>query len=175
MRKTSRPPEELEAALAEHAGLVMRVAHSYARTAEDRQDLAQEIRFQIVRAFPTWDPSRKLTTWMYRVALNTALTWRRKADRWRTSDVDWEALPAPSPEPLDEKYLLLRRLMEQLDPLNRALLVLHLDDQSHADIAEILGITPANVATKLTRIRQELRALADAQRRNDTELIYGTH
>lgn len=165
---------ELESILAENVGIVIKVANSFASNAEDRNDLIQEIRLQIVRAAPRFDASRRASTWVYRVALNTAISWRRKSDRWSPVEISWDDVPAEEPEPLSEAQWLLRELISKLDPMNRSLLILHLDDRSHAEIGEILGISTANVATKLTRIRQQLIELSKTCSTNEQRNHDGT-
>ena len=147
--------------LQRHRGLVFKVAHSYSRDAEDRADLAQEIAAQLWRAWPSYDPGRPLATWMYRIALNVAISHLRGRSRHDAHHV-----------PLDEAHHIvesgqgaedalplqaLQRLIAGFDPLNRALLLLYLDARSHREIAEILGLTETNVATRIGRLKQRLR------------------
>jgi RNA polymerase sigma factor (sigma-70 family) len=152
--------QRFESLLNEHIGIVFRVIRTYTRTQEDQQDLAQEIKLQVWSSFGSYNESVRFSTWMYRVALNTAISWTRKTSlRTRYSAPLEENLAAPS-HPTEETQVLYQ-LINQLDPLNRALLMLYLDDQSYAEIGDVLGITPANVATKISRIKQQLRNLAN--------------
>jgi len=173
-RGNQRRPQEIEDLLGQNSALVARVARTYTRRPEDCEDLIQEIRYQIVRSFSSWDPARTISTWMYRIALNTALTWRRKAARWQPVDVDWEAIPAPATGSSDPAQALLQQLMSRLSPFDRALLLLHFDELSHAEIGDVLGISPANVATKLSRIRQTLRNLAQTELTSQESELHGT-
>lgn len=163
--------DAFEAELARHRGAVFKVANTYARSAEDRADLAQEIAAQLWRAYPRYDRSRPFTTWMYRIALNVAISFARSNEKSRfgeslsdahdslvgASDVD-----VASQEPLER----LQRFLASLDPLNRALMLLHLEDRPHREIADVLGITETNVATKLTRLRQAIRAHFETQEKH---------
>lgn len=148
--------------LERHRKIVFKVANTYARLPEDRADLAQDIVAQCWRAFPDYDASRSFSTWMYRIALNVAISFVRSAvqrDR-KTVALD-EALhdvaAADEPE-ADDRVSALYRCIGQLDSLNRALLILYLDDRSYRDIADILGISATNVATKISRLKQRIRA-----------------
>lgn len=145
-----------------HRGIVGKVAFTYCRNAEDRRDLEQEIATQLWRAFPRYDPARPFTTWMYRIALNVAISFIRDATR-RPPAVPFDDSAVGvdlSAEP-DERLAVLQRFMGQLDHLNRALLMLYLDDRSYRDIADVLGISETNVATKLHRLKVRLRAEAE--------------
>lgn len=145
-----------EALLESHRGIVFRVVRTYCRHPEDAQDLAQEIRVQLWRAFGKYDERRPFSTWMYRIALNVAISWNRAARRpdRRAVGLD-EIAEHPAPEPDGQRALY--ELIDGLDPMNRALLLLVLDDLSHAEIGEVLGLTPGHVATKISRLRQRLR------------------
>ncbi len=159
-----RPVTEagFEARLRAHAGIVRKVAGSYAWTSHDRDDLMQDIVAALWQAWPRYDPTRPFSTWMYRVALNTAISQVRGETRRRRHHVAYDAdlhdaeAPARDLEE-DEQLVLLQRAMHSLDPLNRALLMLHLDECSHRDIAEVLGISESNVGTKLNRLKERLR------------------
>ena len=156
----SAPPAEFAAAIAEHRRLIARIAASYARTAEDRRDLAQDILLQLWRAWPRFDPARaKLTTWMYRIALNVAISSLRRPPAPHAPIDDALAFAAePEPEPDDARLAQLDAAIATLAPLDRALVVLHLEGNPHARIAEVLGLGESNVATKLSRLRAVLRA-----------------
>lgn len=161
---TTRVDQQAFAALvAEHAGIVRKVATTYCRDAEDRADLAQEIRAQLWAAWPRYDRERPFATWMYRVALNVALShvrsFYRSARHFEplTDDHHGVAAIAIDHEANDE-LALLEAVIAGLDGLNRALLLLYLDERSHREIAEILGIGESNVGTKLNRLKQRIRA-----------------
>jgi RNA polymerase sigma-70 factor (ECF subfamily) len=160
---THSPP--FEALLHEHRGIILKVAAVYARDLEDRRDLAQEIRVQLWRSFGRYDASRaKLSTWMYRIALNVAISYRRRDGALLAGRV--EPLDAHHLDTLadssgaaeeDERLTALYAFIGELDALNRALILLYLEDRSYAEIAEVLGISETNVATKIGRIKQKLR------------------
>lgn len=150
-----------EQLIQDHRGIVFKVANAYCREAEDRKDLAQEIVAQVWRAYPSYDEARRFSTWMYRIALNVAISFRRKAAfrERHTAAVDPVAL-ANMADPLrepDPQVRELYRVIDTLDGLNRALVLLYLEGYDHKEIGFVLGISEANVATKLSRVRQRLR------------------
>jgi RNA polymerase sigma factor (sigma-70 family) len=157
-----RPSQErFLALLDEHKKILYKVAGSYSRTPEDRQDLEQEIVAQLWRSFDRYDESYKFSTWMYRIALNVAISFYRGESRRSRSTVSagesiLEIADPRATEP-DAGLQILRRLIAQLDELDRALILLYLDGNRHDTIAEILGISETNVGTKIGRIKQRLR------------------
>lgn len=160
---TDSPQDRFQALLDIHRKIVFKVTNTYCRHAEDRRDLAQEISLQLWKSFPTYDERRPFSTWMYRVALNVAISFARNAayrKRYSVSLDTSAAEPiddsASAPEP-DERVRALYRFIGQLDELNRALLLLYLEERSYRDIAEILGISETNVATKISRLKQRIR------------------
>lgn len=153
---------EFETRLAAHRGILRKVAASYAFDAEDRADLMQEISLQLWRAWPGYAPDRSFPTWMYRIALNVAISHRRSAARRPPADplddrTDELIGDADVDAETRERLALVQRAMRALGPLDRALLLLHLDGCSHRDSGDVLGLSETNVATRLTRIRQHLR------------------
>lgn len=161
---------EFEARLAAHRGILLKVAASYARDAHDRADLVQEISLQLWRAWPAYDPARPFSTWMYRVALNVAISQRR-SERLRPLhdplDEAHESLVGASDVDAEtrQRLELVQQAMQALGPLDRALLLLHLEGCSHRESGDVLGLAEGNVATRLTRIRQQLRRGAAAHDR----------
>ena len=144
--------------LDQHKRIVFKVVGAFTWHVEDQQDLAQEIRLQLWRAFPKYDADRVFSTWMYRVALNTAISWSRQAKLRHQELVPVESLgDVPAQESQESDTQELYRLIESLDELSRALLMLYIDERSHVEIGEILGISPINVATKINRLKSRLR------------------
>jgi RNA polymerase sigma factor (sigma-70 family) len=141
--------------LDEHKKIVHKVASAYSRSAADRTDLAQEIVAQLWRAFPSYDPERRFSTWMYRIALNVAISaYRREARRAAHPEAPLLHLPDEAP---DERLQQLHQAIEHLSEGDRALVVLYLDGLRHETIAQILGISETNVGTRIGRIKERLR------------------
>ncbi len=152
---------EFETLLHEHRGIVFKVANTYCWQTEDRAELAQEIALQLWRAWPGFDRTRVFTTWMYRIALNVAISFVRKEAMRRGRSVPFDETLHDTPghiaEEPDVRELRLHRFIERQPPLDRALLLLYLDDRPQREIAEILGLTPTNVSTKINRLKQRIR------------------
>ena len=162
VRGGSARHDDFVARLTAHAGIVRKVAALYGRRAEDRRDLEQEITAQWWKAYASYDASRPFSTWAYRIALNVAISAAR-ADALRdgvdaldaAADVVGDDGGAPE---RDEALARLHRFIAGLDALHRALMLLYLEEHSYREIADILGISETNVATKINRVKQKLRA-----------------
>jgi RNA polymerase sigma-70 factor (ECF subfamily) len=169
------PAETLESRfkswLAQQGGAVVKVAKAYSLTPEDCQDLVQEILLQVWRSLPQFQDRASIATWSYRVALNTALCWTRKERRRRAHQ---RALFAPEEAPVAVKdctQLIVQRetleqlyaAIRQLPKTDKALVLLYLDDLSYRQIADILGISEANVGVKLNRAKKALGELLKGQ------------
>ena len=144
-----------------HRGILFRVANAYCRSREDREDLVQETIAQLWRSFARFDGRGAFSTWMYRIAMNVAISFRRSETRKRRlgemPESILERLPAlPEPES-DDRVELVHELIEQLSALDRGLMLLYLDDYPYAEIAAILGISESNVGTKINRIKDRLK------------------
>lgn len=160
MSKTDRQDRFLTL-LEEHKKILYKVASSYCRNPADRPDLVQEITAQLWRSFGRYDERLRFSTWMYRIALNVAISFYRGEARRSRNTVPaeesiLELVAGGEPEP-DENLRLLQGFIEQLDELDRALILLYLDGNRHDAIAEILGISETNVGTKISRIKARLR------------------
>lgn len=147
--------------LNDHRGILFKVTAAYCRARSDREDLAQEIIAQMWRSYARYDHTKPFSTWMYRVAVNVAISFYRKNASYRRNlitggDTFLETVAIPPDEP-DENLDVLHSFIAQLDDLNRALIILYLDDNSYAAIAEILGLSETNVATKIARIKQKMK------------------
>jgi RNA polymerase sigma-70 factor (ECF subfamily) len=164
---TTDAREQFAELLERHRGIVFKVAGTYCRHPEDRADLAQEIAAQLWRAYPGYDAQRPFPTWMYRIALNVAISSvRQRVPRDRLSVSLDEGLHDVADDDVsdhdaDQRVRALHRFIGQLDPMNRALLLLYLEEHSYREIGDILGITETNVATKISRLKQRIRTGLD--------------
>jgi RNA polymerase sigma-70 factor (ECF subfamily) len=148
--------------LDQHAGIIRKVAAAYTGNRADRLDLMQEISLQLWKAYPRYAPERPFSTWMYRIALNVAISFLRSATRPHRQTLSLEAAALDVPDETttpetDERVAELQRIIAGLEPLNRALLLLYLDERSYREIASVLGITETNVATKVSRLKERVR------------------
>jgi len=152
--------------LDEHAAAVWKIARAYTASAEDRQDLVQEILLQVWRSLPQFNGRASAATWSYRVALNRALTWQRKAFRLKDQQPlleveDRSAAGANAAEQLSQQEAIERlyAAIRQLPKSDAALVVLFLDDLSYREMAEIVGLSETHVGFKLHRAKQALAEL----------------
>ena len=155
--------QRFAALLDEHHKIVFKVANIYANGVDDRADLAQEISAQLWRAFPKYDAQRSFSTWMYRIALNVGISFLRSHARHAENAVALDetlhdCADDNAADPSAEQQLrLLDGFIAKLAPLDRALLLLYLEDHRQAQIADIFGISESNVATKVSRLKQRIR------------------
>lgn len=147
----------------EHQKLVYKVVNLYAGDAEERKDLFQEIILQAWKAYPRFKAQSSVGTWLYRISLNTAINHKRSQKHKQVTvypDVLDHAAVFYLPDDKKEEYLLLQKMIEDLPRLEKALVLLYLEDKSYKEIAEIMGISPSNVGTKLSRIKEQLKRKA---------------
>jgi RNA polymerase sigma-70 factor (ECF subfamily) len=141
-----------------HAGIIYKVCQLYCRTPADRQDLFQEIVLQLWKSYPKFKQEARFSTWMYRIALNTAITHYRKEQR-RPQAVFLEGFEMPdlaASNSDNEDIRILYKAIEQLSAVEKAIILLFLEERSYEEIAEITGITKNNVGVKLNRTKQKL-------------------
>ena len=145
--------------MTDHAGILHKVARSYCEHAADREDLVQEIQLAVWHAIPAFQAGSKVSSYLYRIALNRALSWVRKesAARRRHDQINAEAVHA-TPAEVDPRLDLVYAEIRRLNKAERALILLQLDGFSYDEIAATVGLTPTNVGARLTRIRQKLAA-----------------
>lgn len=144
----------------EHEGIVYKVASIYADGKEDRQDLFQEIIYQLWRSYPTFKGHSKISTWMYRVALNTSITHLKKEKRKdQQVPLDPELLNRMEDrENLEEEQLaILHAHIKKLNLIEKGIILLYLEGKSYEEIAGITGFTQTNIGTRLSRIKQKLK------------------
>ena len=155
--------ERFAALIDQHRGIVFKVVNTYSFNADDRAELAQEIAAQAWRAFPAYEPQRPFSTWMYRIALNVAISQvRSRTHKDRHSVALDESLHDIADDngtdhEASQRVRALQHFIARLDELNRALLLLYLEDHGYRQIADILGISETNVATKISRLKQRIR------------------
>lgn len=153
--------EQFSALIVAHQKLIYKVCHMYADLPEDVEDLFQEIVLNLWRAYPSFENRSQVGTWLYRVALNTAITRLRKVKRrdGNESDIDWSTLRAEN-STYDQELQTLYDAIKQLNKVEKALVVLYLEDRSYREMAEIMGISENYVGVQLNRIKKKLKQLS---------------
>lgn len=142
--------------------MLQKVARAYCPRPDERRDLLQEMVIALWRSFDRYNPARTFSTWAYRIALNVAISFYRREERHERRRVTLDELPPADNVPEDPRVAELLECIEELDPLDKALVLLNLDGHSHAETADILGISETNSATKLGRIKDRLRRAVTA-------------
>ena len=146
-----------------HRGLIYKVCNLYCADREDRKDLFQEIVLQIWKSWGSFRHESKLSTWMYRIALNTAISDLRKQKKYIKS-VEPELLPTEIQDiqysnEKEERLQQLYKAINHLTEIERAIVMLYLEDKSYEEMEDILGINQNNLRVKMNRIKEKLRKL----------------
>lgn len=149
--------------LQDNQNIVHKVCTLYTNDRDSHNDLFQEITIQLWKAYPKFRGEAKFSTWMYRVALNTAITLYRKRKR-KIDTADYESIifkiKAEEYDETEELQLkLMYKAVKQLNDVDKALVFLYLEDKNYAEISETLGITEVNARVKMNRIKTKLRTI----------------
>jgi RNA polymerase sigma factor (sigma-70 family) len=147
----------------DNKGIILKICYSYCSNKNDRDDLAQEIVFNLWKAFAAYTPDYKFTTWMYRIGLNVAISFYRKEMRAIQFSAYSEDLLVFDNEGEDRseaenKLGLLQKFIQELKEIDKSIMLLYLERKSYKEIAEITGISESNVATKINRIKGNLKS-----------------
>lgn len=151
--------------LEKHFGILVKIAAMYANTRDERKDLIQDIILELWRSHKRFDGSCKPSTWIYKISLNISMNYKRKIDNHvllrPLDDFNSCELPSWMYEQDDVSELdVLYNSIEELSEINKAIVLLYLDGNSHEEISEITGISKTNVGTRISRIKEELRKIA---------------
>ncbi len=154
--------EEFLKRIDEHKLIIYKICNSYCKNVRDRDDLTQEITYQLWKSYGHFNSSVKFSTWMYRVALNVAITFYRKTKTAeaiiKLSEPDTEIEDEKeNKDELEKNINILQQFINELKELDKALMILYLEEKTYSEIAEIMGITETNVATRISRIKDKLK------------------
>jgi RNA polymerase sigma factor (sigma-70 family) len=165
-RKKAEREDSFVALLTENQKILFKVANAYCRSRAEREELMAETTAALWKSFERFDESRKFSTWMYRIALNVAISFSR-SERRRSehrAGVDAGSLELPEAgAAADERLERLDEFIASLGDIDKALMLLYLDEHEHKSIAAILGLTQTNVATKISRLKERARVALDLQ------------
>ena len=142
--------------VAEHQNVIHKVCRIYRDTPEDREDLFQEIVYQLWKSFPSFQGRSSIATWMYPIALSTAMAKYRKKSLPRTTSLENVEIAVSSSREVHPRQDDLYRAIATLSAAEKAIVTLYLDDYRYAEIAEIIGVSTNYVGVKLNRIKQKL-------------------
>jgi RNA polymerase sigma factor (sigma-70 family) len=147
-------------AITENQGLIYKIASIYTKSIDDRNDLTQEIVYQLWKSFGTFNQKSSLSTWMYRVAMNVAIYHLKITKRKiLTVPLDEQFLDFHEVDnsEIEEKWGIFKKHIDNLNLLDKGIIILYLEKKSHEEIALIIGISTSNVGTKLSRIKEKLK------------------
>ena len=149
--------------IAIHQPIILKVCRMYCTEKDDREDLFQEIVLQLWRSYPSFKGEAKISTWMYRISINTAITSLRKNSRkpvTQALSTEHENINEITEQRIDVEYAReLQLAINILSKIDKALVMLYLEEKSYKEIAEILGISESNVGVKINRIKKKLQEL----------------
>jgi RNA polymerase sigma-70 factor (ECF subfamily) len=152
--------KEFSKLIGQHQNIIHKISLLYSNDPSDREDLFQEICLQLWRSYDGFQGQSKFSTWLYRVSLNTAISYMRKKANWLTFGlpVPEDRIPSERAE-ADEDSVMLTRAISKLNRIDRALILLWLEGETYSEIAQILGISESNVSVKLVRIKRRIKEI----------------
>lgn len=146
--------------LKENENLVYKIASVYTNSIDDRNDLIQEIIYQLWKSFDTFNEKSSLTTWMYRVAMNTAIHHLKISKRKVTTvalDEQFLNFYDTDNNDIEDKWKIFKQHIDKLNLLDKGIVILYLENKSYEEISKIIGISASNVGTKLSRIKEKIK------------------
>ena len=155
--------KQFEEHIIQHERLLHKICRMYAYTEADHQDLFQDIVLQLWQAYPKFRGDAKFSTWLYRVAINTAITGRRMKKDFVTT-CDPSDLPAHGNDDSrhiekEEQLAQLQQAIQRVNEIEKAIVMLYMEDRSYEEMEEVLGINSGTLRVKMNRIKEKLRQL----------------
>ena len=151
--------------LEKNIGIIIKLSRAYAKVSQDRDDLINDITLELWKSFKSFNGESKISTWIYRVAINTSMNYKRKRrnDSLLVSFNDFkkeDVFPWLVEQDNSSELEVLYNCIDELNEINKAIVMLYLDGNSHDEISEIMGISKTNVGTRIGRIKEQLKSLA---------------
>lgn len=153
--------ERFTKVIKENEGLIFKITTLYTNSVEDRNDLYQEIVYQLWKSFASFNGQSKISTWMYRVALNTAIYHLKQTKRRVNTipiNLETERFADNRDKEDEERIKQLYEHIQLLNLLEKGITLLYLEGKSHEEIASIVGISTSNVGTRISRIKEKLKS-----------------
>lgn len=149
--------------LEKNIGIIIKIARAYSKTIHDKEDLINDITLELWKSFGRFKGDSKISTWIYRVALNTSMNYKRKREKDRLFFLDdlkqIENIGWLTEQPDSSQSEILYQCIDELNQLNKAIILLYLDGNSYDEISDITGISKTNVGTRISRIKEQLKNL----------------
>jgi RNA polymerase sigma-70 factor, ECF subfamily len=153
--------------LEKNIGIILKISRAYTKTVHDKEDLINDITLELWKSFGRFKGESKISTWIYRVAINTSMNFNRKKQNdklYFPADLKQFDCPNWITEPMDFSHTeVLYECIDELNQLNKAIILLYLDGNSHDEISEITGISKTNVGTRISRIKELIKNLATSK------------
>jgi RNA polymerase sigma-70 factor, ECF subfamily len=164
MMTDNRQEEQFLDILEKNIGIIIKIARAYSKTVHDKEDLINDITLELWKSFGRFKGDSKISTWIYRVALNTSMNSRRKKEKDKLFFLDdlkqFESQNWIIDQPDSSHSEILYQCIDELNQLNKAIILLYLDGNSHDEISEITGVSKTNVGTRINRIKEQIKNLA---------------
>ena len=160
----SRQKDQFLDILEKNIGIILKISRAYTHLIQDREDLINDITLELWKSFERFKGDSKISTWIYRVAINTSMNFSRKkksdklyfpSDLNQFESQNW-IMDSPDSSPSE----ILYQCIDELNHLNKAIILLYLDGNSHDEISDITGISKTNVGTRISRIKEQIKNLA---------------
>ena len=150
--------------LEKNIGIILKISRAYTKSINDKEDLVNDITLELWKSFGRFKGDSKISTWIYRIALNTSMNYKRKKEKDKLFFPDdlkhFENQGWIIDQPDSSISEILYQCIDELNHLNKAIILLYLDGNSHDEISEITGISKTNVGTRISRIKEQLKVLA---------------
>ena len=151
----------------DNTGIIIKISRAFTNTSHDREDLINDIALELWKSFEKFKGDSKISTWIYRVALNTSMNYKRKKKKdslfYSINDFKKdEIIPwlIQQEQENSSELELLYNCIDELNEINKAIILLYLDGNSHDEISEIMGISKTNIGTRISRIKEQIKNLA---------------
>ena len=147
-------------------GIILKISRAYSTTTHDREDLINDIALELWKAFPNFRGDSKISTWIYRIALNVSMNYSRKkkSNFLSFSETNqFEVSDWLSNEEDNAQTELLYECIDELKEFNKAIILLYLDGNSYEDISTITGISKTNVGTRISRIKEQIKKIINTK------------
>ena len=157
MKRVEADAKEFRDLLKQNQGIIHKISALYSEESADKEDLFQEICLQLWRSYESFKSKAQFSTWMYKVSLNTAISYTRKRSKWMRAETLYPETEMPAVvDAGDERSRLLAQAISRLNRIDKAMILLWLEGESYEEIARIMGITKSNVSVRLVRIKRDV-------------------